>query len=165
LKTPLEGILTIGAGGRIEGLRADESRGIALLNGPGGIFCGLGTGRFSGTGSVSQLGSTSSVSLSLISGGEPPPVSTLSPPSVAFGRVEPGELARRTVTITAGAAATINSIRVTAGNYYAITDPNRCIGTRLAERSRCQFIVVFVAPTEAATEAPDSVLVTSNWKR
>jgi hypothetical protein len=52
--------------GAITGARADESRGIPLTNGPGGIFCGLGTGRFSGTGTVSLLGTTNPVSLTLI---------------------------------------------------------------------------------------------------
>jgi hypothetical protein len=52
--------------GAITGGRSDESRGIPLTNGPGGMFCGLGTGRFSGTGNVTQLGTANAVSLRLI---------------------------------------------------------------------------------------------------
>jgi hypothetical protein len=52
--------------GAITGLRADESRGIPLVNGPGGLLCGLGTGRFSGTGNVTLLGTTNAISVRLI---------------------------------------------------------------------------------------------------
>jgi hypothetical protein len=52
--------------GAITGLRADESRSIPLVNGPGGIFCGLGEGRFSGTGAVALLGTTNPISVTLI---------------------------------------------------------------------------------------------------
>jgi hypothetical protein len=52
--------------GAITSLRADESRGTPLTNGPGGIFCGLGIGRYSGTGTVSLQGTNNPVSLRLI---------------------------------------------------------------------------------------------------
>jgi hypothetical protein len=52
--------------GAITGLRADESRSIPLVNGPGGIFCGLGEGRFSGSGRVALLGTTNPISITLI---------------------------------------------------------------------------------------------------
>lgn len=59
-------IAIIGAGGRIEGARADESRIIPLTNGPGGAFCGLASGRFAGTASFTQLGTTNTISVRLI---------------------------------------------------------------------------------------------------
>jgi hypothetical protein len=53
--------------GAITGLRADESRAIPLVNAPGGIFCGLGEGRFSGLGNVALLGTAATaISVRLI---------------------------------------------------------------------------------------------------
>lgn len=66
LENPAADIASIGANGQITGIRADETRGIPLVNGPGGVFCGLGTGRFSGTGAVTQLGTSTPVSIRLI---------------------------------------------------------------------------------------------------
>jgi hypothetical protein len=157
LAIPARGIANLGASGRVESLRADESTspGIPLTNGPGGFACGLGSSRFSGSASVTQLGSTSSVSVTLVGA----PI-TLEPSPVRFGTVEPGELARRTVTITnVGASQTINSIRVASGNFFAITDPNSCVRSRLAEAARCSFSVIFAAPSEAGRNPRDTVTV------
>jgi hypothetical protein len=66
VENPAAGIATVGGGGAITALRADETFGIPLVNGPGGVFCGLGTGRFSGVGTVSQLGNSNAISVRLI---------------------------------------------------------------------------------------------------
>jgi hypothetical protein len=66
LERPARGIANIGAGGVVTGLRADETASIPLTNGPGGFACGLGSGRFSGTGTVTSLGTTNSISIRLI---------------------------------------------------------------------------------------------------
>ncbi len=66
----------------------------------------------------------------------------------------------RTVTITAGTSAiTVNRISVVSGNYFAITDPNRCVGARLSERGTCAFKVLFAAPGEAERTLSDTVRV------
>ncbi len=155
IASPARGIAGLGFGGRIEGLRADETSTIPLTNGPGGVFCNVANGVFRGSATVSQLGSTSSVSVTLIGA----PV-RLEPSPVRFGTVEPGELVRRTVTITnLGAAVTINSIRVTTGSFFAITDPNGCVRSRLAEAARCAFSVIYAAPSEAGRTVRDTVTV------
>ena len=60
---PAGGIGVVGAGGVITSNRADESFTVPL-NGP---FCGLASrGRFSGTGSVTLLGTATSISIRLI---------------------------------------------------------------------------------------------------
>lgn len=64
---PARGSVIVGGGGRLEGIRADENATIPLVNGPGGIFCGLASGRFSGTsGSVNLLGTATPVTITLI---------------------------------------------------------------------------------------------------
>jgi hypothetical protein len=64
--SPARGIANIGPSGRVEGLRADETAAIPLTNGPGGFSCGLGRGTFSGTGTVTLLGTSNSISVRLI---------------------------------------------------------------------------------------------------
>jgi hypothetical protein len=156
---PFRGIINLNTtNGRVEGLRADETAGISLSNGPGGALCGFGTSKFQGTAPVTQLGSTASISMTLA--GTPPPPVELDPSPVRFGTVEPGELSRRTVTIrNIGASVTINSIRVATGNFFAITDPNSCVRSRLAEAARCAFSVIFAAPSEAGRPVRDTVTV------
>ncbi len=150
---PAVGIANLGASGEVSGLRAEEATRIRLRGG----LCGLGEGSFSGTGTVTLLGNTTQIRVTLIGEEE---AGRLEPSPVSFGTVEPSELAVRTVTITAATAGfTVNSIKVTNGNYYAITDPNRCIGDRLGSRARCAFKVVFVAPGEAGRRAEDTVTV------
>jgi hypothetical protein len=56
----------IGAGGRVTGIRADESRRIPLTNGPGGVFCGLGSGILSGDGFTMLLGTNNTIFVFLI---------------------------------------------------------------------------------------------------
>jgi len=63
---PASGMATLGAGGVVVGLRSDETRRIRLRDAPGGFFCGLGSGSFAGTGGLTVLGTTNSVSITLI---------------------------------------------------------------------------------------------------
>jgi hypothetical protein len=65
-ESPARGIANIGAGGRVENLRADPTARIPLVNGPGGFACGLGTGSFEGTGVVTLLGTNNAISITLI---------------------------------------------------------------------------------------------------
>jgi hypothetical protein len=61
---PFVGILRLGAGGVITGLRADETRTIPMSREE---FCFFGgEGRFSGTGVVTLLGATTAISVRLI---------------------------------------------------------------------------------------------------
>lgn len=157
---PVNGIANINEGtGEVTGFTAEESTRIRLTNGRGGILCALSRGYFRGTGAVTQLGNTNTIAIRLIGeGGEE--VERLTPSPITFGTVEPSELAVRTVTLTAGTGgSTVNSIRVTNGNYFAITDPNRCIRTRLEARGTCAFKVVFVAPSERSRSVEDTVTV------
>jgi hypothetical protein len=63
---PARGIATVGAGGAVTGLRADETATIPLVNGPGGFACSLATGFFRGVGAVTLLGNTTAISITLI---------------------------------------------------------------------------------------------------
>ncbi len=63
---PARAIATIGAGGRIEGLRLDESVAIPLTNGPGGQLCSIANGIDRGTGTVTLLGNNNTISVTLI---------------------------------------------------------------------------------------------------
>jgi len=63
---PASGIAVLGVGGVVNGLRVDETRRIRLRNGPGGLFCGLGNGSLRGTGGLTVLGTSNSVSITLI---------------------------------------------------------------------------------------------------
>jgi hypothetical protein len=141
--------------GVVTGLAVDPE---ALIY-PEGFGCGAFGYSWLGTATFTRLGSTNSLSLTLVPD-EPP---RISPSPVEFGRVEAGGLARRTATITGGTVpATINSIRVTSGNYFAITDPNRCVGARVATGATCSFSVVFVAPEEAERSVSDTVTVSTS---
>lgn len=139
--------------GVLTGLRWDETSSIPLSS---GIGCGLFSGRFSGLGTYTRLGEAESVTLTLI--GDP----TLTPSPVEFGAFEPESLARRTATLSAAGALTVNSISVRAGNHFAITDPNRCAGTRLEAGGRCSFSVLFAAPRETGRTLEDTVTVESS---
>jgi len=130
-----------------------EASGTIALR--GNFLCNFATGSFAGSGTVKTAGG-GTVVVRLI--GERP--TTLTPSPVEFGRVEPEGLARRTVTITAGTSAiTVNRISIVSGNYFAITDPNRCVGSRLSERGTCAFKVLFAAPGEAERPVSDTVRV------
>lgn len=59
---PASAILSLGAAGRIESIRADETKTIPLT----GPFCELLSGAFHNTGAVTQLGSTTAISIRLI---------------------------------------------------------------------------------------------------
>ncbi|MFL5818778.1 MAG: hypothetical protein ACJ76L_14420 [Conexibacter sp.] len=86
-----------------------------------------------------------------------PPVTTPSP--IVFGRVAAGGLARRAVTLTARDEVTINSIAMRTGTNFAIIDPHRCIGARLAPAGTCSFNVIVEAPEEAGRAVEDVVLI------
>jgi hypothetical protein len=83
----------------------------------------------------------------------------LYPASTDFGTVAGESITRRAVTIASSSEATVRSIRVTAGNYFAITDPNRCVGTTLAAGGSCAFNVLFAAPAETGRALSDTVTV------
>ncbi len=59
---PAIGIATLGTGGEVSGLRAEEATRIRLTGG----ICGLGSGSFRGTGSVTLLGTTTKITITLI---------------------------------------------------------------------------------------------------
>jgi len=63
VRNPAFGELLIGAGGRVEGLRADETISIPLS---GGFLCSFASGRFSGTAGFLNLPRTASVTITLI---------------------------------------------------------------------------------------------------
>lgn len=65
-ENPASVIANVGGSGQVTGLRADETRKIPLVNGPGGVFCGLGQGLQSGTGAVTLLGTNNAISIRLI---------------------------------------------------------------------------------------------------
>ena len=62
---PASGIIGL-TSREVSGLQADETRRIRLRNGTGGIFCGLGSGAFRGTGTVTLLGTTTRIQVTLI---------------------------------------------------------------------------------------------------
>jgi len=62
-RNPGFGEASVGTGGRVEGLRADETISIPLS---GGFLCSFASGRFSGTGEVRNLPRTGSITVTLI---------------------------------------------------------------------------------------------------
>ena len=62
-RNPAFGELGVGAGGRVETLRADETISIPLS---GGFLCSFASGRYSGTGPVFNLPRTGSITVTLI---------------------------------------------------------------------------------------------------
>lgn len=65
LENPSSAIANL-TSGTITSLRADESRRFPMVNGPGGLFCGLAVGIWSGTGGVTLLGATTNITIRLI---------------------------------------------------------------------------------------------------
>ncbi len=59
---PATDIANLGASGEVSGLRAEEATRIRLTGG----ICGLGSGSFRGTGRVTQLGTTTKITITLI---------------------------------------------------------------------------------------------------
>ncbi len=59
---PAIGIANLGTGGEVTGLKAEEATRIRLTGG----ICGLGSGSFRGTGSVTLLGNTTQITIRLI---------------------------------------------------------------------------------------------------
>jgi hypothetical protein len=85
---------------------------------------------------------------------------SLSPSPIEFGRIEPEGVASRAVTIRAGTEALeVRGIRLSSGTNFAILDPNRCVGSRLAERSSCVFKAIFAAPRETERAFNDTITV------
>jgi hypothetical protein len=133
------------AGGTITSLTGEGASAISFSN------CAIFNVGLEGTTS-----SFTRATLTLI--GEPP---SLSPsPVVEFGRVEPEGVVARSVTIRAGTEALeVRRISLARGASFAILDPNRCIGSRLAERGSCVFKAIFAAPREAGRAFEDTVTV------
>lgn len=96
-----------------------------------------------------------------VSGSTPTPPRA-EPSPVEFGRLATSTLDRRAVTVSSGAEARIETIRVRTGAYFAITDPNGCVGSRLSAGGRCTFNVIVETPSEAGTTLEDSVVITTN---
>lgn len=84
----------------------------------------------------------------------------LTPRLVEFGRLATEALARRTVTISSTGGARIESIEVSSGRYFAVTDPNACKGSVLAEGGRCVINVLVATPAEAGRALSDTLFVT-----
>lgn len=154
---PFRGIATVNSG-EIRTFTAEEGSSIETS---GGFFCGFsGPASFSGTGTASVRGGTEAIQIRL---GIAP---QLSPSPVSFGTVEPSSTTERTVTIGAGTAGlTVNSISMTTGTSYSISDPNSCRGARLAANGTCAFIVTFRAPAELARTASDTINVETSAGR
>jgi hypothetical protein len=150
--TPARGIANRETTGEFR-VRADESVELALRGGPFGA-CALERGHFRGTSAVVRSSTGTVVRLTL-SG--PNQIATPSP--VEFGRIEVEGVAKRTVTISSRTEVTIRSIRALAGNYFAITDPNRCIGRTLAVEGTCTFNTVFTAPAESGRSFEDTAQI------
>lgn len=81
------------------------------------------------------------------------------PSPAEFGRVATESLTQRSVRISASDEITVRAIGVERGNYFAITDPNRCIGARLAAGATCTFKVIFAAPGEAGGSFEDKARI------
>lgn len=65
-EAPAAFIDNLGTGGRVESVRADETRRIPLVNGPGGSLCALASGIIAGTGSVRQVSTSTFITITLI---------------------------------------------------------------------------------------------------
>ena len=95
-----------------------------------------------------------------VSGSTPPLIAEPSP--IEFGRLATNTLAKREVTITSGVETTIESIRPRTGARFAITDPNRCVGTRLAVNGRCTFNVIVETPAESERTLEDRIVIATS---
>jgi hypothetical protein len=126
-----------------------------------GLLCEPITGAMmSGSARLTVLAETSAPRFILTEGSISPPVEPSLSGNGEFGRLEVEGVAKRVITINAGTEAiTVESIRARAGNYFGITDPNRCIGSRLAVNGRCSFDAVFTAPAEAGRSVEDQISV------
>lgn len=154
--TPAAMIAERNGSGTITSLRWDESLPIPLT----GSGCSSIRGRLGGTtSSVTGLGNVRSISLTLI--GEAP---TLSPSPVEFGVVEAEGVASRNVTIRAGTGSLeVRSIALRSGVSFALLDPNRCVGSTLAERATCVFKTIFAAPRETGRSFEDTISVGTSF--
>jgi hypothetical protein len=64
---PARGIAVLSTtNGQVTGLNADPNATIPLTNAPGGFACGLGSGRFTGTGAMRLLGTNCLIFITLI---------------------------------------------------------------------------------------------------
>jgi hypothetical protein len=152
--TPGVVIATRNEAGVLTSMRFDASSGIPMT---GNFICTIaGRGLLVGSSSsATGAGGAGAISLTLI--GELP---TLSPSPVEFGRVEAGAVTSRAVTIRAGTdALEVTSVAVRSGANVAILDPDRCVGSRLAERGTCVFKTIFAAPRETGRTFEDVITV------
>lgn len=68
-----------------------------------------------------------------------------SPEPIEFGRNEAATILERAITLTGGSSgSTVRRISMQSGNYFAITDPNRCTGRTLSGGSTCSFTALYV---------------------
>lgn len=141
--------------GNIASMRLDETAAISMS--PEG--CNLfGRGRLVGTSSAVTTPGGGAISLTLI--GEE---SSLSPTPVEFGVVATEAVVSRSVTIRAGTdPLEVRSIALRSGTSFAVLDPNRCVGSRLAERGTCVFRAIFAAPRETGRAFEDTISVSTS---
>ena len=86
------------------------------------------------------------------------------PQPVEFGRVATESVTQRSVRISTSDEIEVRAIAVARGNYFAITDPNRCIGARLAAGTACTFTAIFSAPREAGRAVEDVIRIETSRK-
>lgn len=89
----------------------------------------------------------------------------LAPNPVEFGVLPPLGLSQRSVVISSTRGGRVEGLAVTTGRYFAVTDPNGCRGTTLAEGGRCTVNVIVSAPAEAGAIASDTLNVTVGTTR
>jgi hypothetical protein len=123
---------------------------------------GLGSGgtcRLGGALMAFELGSFSpSRTFTFLAGNEV--IDGPTPNPTDFGTVEVGALRQRAVTIGSTRGGRIEEIVVTSARYFAITDPNGCRGSTLAEGGTCTINVILSAPTEAGRAVSDTLTTT-----
>lgn len=152
-RSPLGGQVMLDSEGTPTGVRLTESEHIVL---PTGFGCSVFSTSLIGTGTMRSPTFT-------LAGYIYP---SLTPSPAEFGRVSAESLSRRTLTITAGTdSLTVSSIRVANGNYFAITDPNRCVGAIISARATCTFSAILVAPGESGRSLEDTVTVETTVRR
>lgn len=108
---------------------------------------------------LSALGSV----WTFLAGGEV--LEQLTPSPVEFGTVAPSGIAQRQVTISTTRGGRVESMTVTTGRYFAVTDPNGCRGTVMAQGSTCVVTVTVTAPAEAGRAMSDTLTVVIAGRR
>ncbi len=113
---------------------------------------------------ASGLRQTAVVSISGLAAPAPAPRIEVSPPSLAFGQVEVGLSAQRSLQIANVGTATLTlvgaiSIQPSGGPYTLVNAPSA--GTSFAPTDLATFDVVY-APTTAGINAPSEIIIGSN---